>query len=1011
MGQETLREFKVKNTTAADKQETNGYLEKNLEALRKKVPDTAEWLENTPDPHWAEMISSSNGEPNLLVSLGPKQTIAYDMENPLEAPNNKVDGVDLFKQNLTLVLGMGLGYIPQAILENKEIEEGHRIVVIEPNPEIIRLALGLHDFSEHLESLNLILACPGMSELAQILIAYEQVVARGEVHMILEDYTNQRPDDYLPLAEHARRILNQLKSNQATVSEKGSQIAFNEITGLPCTVKARGISDLHNIFSGVPAILVSTGPSLGKNIHLLKEVQDRAVIIATAQALRSLLAYGVKPDFICTIDFGKHNSTHLDGLMNTDDVPLVSLCRAQSDLMKDYQGALFVNGTAHADPEHYLNRLWHHKGVIQSGNSVAHLAFSLARLIGADPLIWVGQDLALSDTTHFDQVEQNSRIEKSSDGQSIRRIIDPKSEFHEQIIGGTGNLFVPGYYGGQVPTMHGLLSFLTLFEQMLDVTEGRFINATEGGARIRGTEQIPLEEVIETICTEPIDKSGFKNLGRFADDGDEMINQILPLLKEESSILDQVRQQARRGLATNSGLARLLDKGEIETDIPQGPFERLLAKNAATSNATRDLAQGVAAVSLPIHGMQNRIMRRDLDVDFKVDDEGSLKTRIDRNRQILQAALEATEEAAEHYAASIDIIERYIKCRDTVNNTPELLLDYGQVLAEMGDLHGAAEVYRKATEMFPKDVSLWETRARMALFGEKFKEVEESIDVLLELDQGHEIVLSLKDDYEDALSSLLDNEDHFNTRIYVRPMVNIRTFLKIRPHDSVALAQLDRAEKMMAHKIEEMDKLRAEMVHGLAGKEYHFRELMEESKRLGREDNDLNGALVCLEKAVEIFSDRHEARWGQATTLHHLKRIPEALIAYERLVADFPDIPRFLFEHGLVLLHSNRTLEGVKKVDEAMKKSDQFDTYLPKLGDIYFMNQHYNKALSSYDKFLNIFTADYQTWTRKGNCLFKMGRFNQAVESYKKALDLKPGFEPALAQMEMLGPERVAASV
>ncbi len=994
--------------SSADSRNKIGFLEKNLEVLRQKVPETAKWLESAPDPGWAEMISSFNGEPNLRIRLGASQSIAYDLEDPLSVPTNKVQSIDPFKQNMTLILGMGLGYIPQAVLNKQTFEKGHRIVVIEPNPGIIRLALEVHDFSEHLESHTLILAGQGFPELSQILIAHEPFVARGDIQMVVEDYTESRPDDYLPLAEHARRVLNQLKSNQATVSEKGSEIAFNEIIGLPFTVRARGIRDLHNMFRGVPAILVSTGPSLGKNIHLLKKAQDRAVIIATAQAFRSLLAYGVKPDFICTIDFGANNRTHLDGLMNSLDVPLVSLCRAQSDLMRDYQGGLFVNGAAHPNHNHYLHRLWEHKGIIQSGNSVAHLAFSVALLTGADPLIWVGQDLAVSDTTHFDQVEQNSRIEKTSTGQAVRRKIDPKSNNYNQIIGSAGNLFVPGYYGKQVPTMPGLLSFLTLFEQLLEHLQGRFINATEGGARIKGTEQMPLEEVIETVCTEPVDKSRLRNMGPVAGDGETLIDQVLPLLREEYKVIEETRKQAKRGLATNRGLANLLDRPGVEPDTPHGPFAAILGKNAAYSNAARDLARRVTAVSLPIHGQQNQIMRRDLDVKYKADDENSILTRIKRNRIILEKTYEASRQAKEHYSSTIGILERYTACRDAGNNTAEELLEYGQILAEMGDLRAAAETYRKATKMFPESAEAWERRGRTALLRDKFQEVEEAVENLLALVPEPGSALKLKDDYEDALSALLDNEADFELGIFVRPLVNIRTFMKIRPNDAVALAQLARAEKMMAAKIEEMDQLRAEMTHGQGAKEYRYRGLMAESKRLGREENDLRGALACLEEASELFPDSPEARWGYATTLHHLKRMPEALIAYEKLVADFPENPRFIFEHGLVLLHSGRTLEGVNRIDEAMRKSDRFDSYLPKLGDLYFDNQYYDRALNSYNKFLNKFKADYQTWTRKGNCLFKMGRYNQAVKSYQKALDLKPGFEPALSRLAMLGPNRAA---
>ena len=85
-----------------------------------------------------------------------------------------------------------------------------------------------------------------------------------------------------------------------TVIGAGKEIAKNDIETFPYVVRHRGIAELQNLYKDKPAILVNTGPSLQKNIHLLmnKEVREKCIIISIAQALRILLAYGIEPNFI-----------------------------------------------------------------------------------------------------------------------------------------------------------------------------------------------------------------------------------------------------------------------------------------------------------------------------------------------------------------------------------------------------------------------------------------------------------------------------------------------------------------------------------------------------------------------------------------------------------------------------------------------------------------------------------------------------------------------------------------
>ena len=977
----------------------SGLLGKNLAAIRKVNQRTALWLEAEPEQSNVELINGPEGTYNLMIKHGPRKLTAYDLKDPLTKLRQTAKDFDRYKENLSIIIGLGLGYRVQAVIE--EMEEGHHVLVVEPNQAMVRLALTINDFSKELASGNLVIAGPGHEEVAEAVFLMEPFLNRGEVHMAIEDYTHHLGGDYVPLAEHVKRVLNQIRSNNATVYSKGMEIACNEIESLPYVIRSRGVGELSGLFKGKPAVLIGTGPSLGKNIHLLKELQGRAVIIAVAQALRSLLAYGVKPDLICTIDFASNNATHLDDLLTLEDIPLVSLCRAYPGLIRDYQGPIFVNGATHAIPN-YLDRLWRHKGVLMTGNSVSHMAFSLANQIGADPIILVGMDMAFSKTTtHFDQVDRNARLDGSGKNIIRRQVMDPKSELHEKKLGETHRFLVPGYYGGQVQTIAPLLSFLTLMERMIEMGRVRYINATEGGAKIKGTEQMPLDQVMESVCTREIDKSELIEKFSNCPDGEELVDQILPLLKRDLDRIEELITQCRQALATNHGLSKLLERENVKIDAPNGAFQRLMDVNTRTSNRAHELSNQVTAVSMGLVAMSHRIMRRDLNVDFNAQDQDSVKTRLTRNASILQAAQKTALEAQGFYKTTYDLFERYLECRDAPNDNVADLVRLGSVLEEMGDVKGASGVYQRAVDLDPRDPAGWETKARLEIKRERMAAAKEDLDHLAGLDDGTEQAKELRQEMEETLASWLDNESDFSLGTFVRPLVNIRKYLASQKDDPAAKTQEAKALEMMAAKIQEAEESRRRISEGEEGRRWRYTELINESRRLGREEQDLDSALACLEEAVRIFPDKAEARWGLATTYHHLGRLPEARAAYEALVKDFPDQPRFRFELGLLTVQTDqdRLLEGMRYIREAMGQSTKFDTFLPKLGDLYRHIRRPDEALKAYDRFLTQFEADYETWTRRGDCLCTLGRFDDAAESYCKALNLRPDFQPALTNL------------
>lgn len=978
--------------------------------MREVDPKLTAWLESEPRDDQLQLIQSRDGSPNLLINFAGKRQPLYDLADPWAQARRKAAERDRFKEHVTIVGGLGLGYLVRAIIEI--MEKGHHIIAIEPNAHLIRLAFELFDYSELLKSKHLIIAAPGQLEVARAIASLEEILLRGETYLVLEEHAELWKHLFVPLVEHANRVTNTVRATRGTALSQGTQIIGNELTALPYLIRQRGVGELIGAFEGKPAILVATGPSLGKNIHLLKKAQGKAVIIAVGQALRALLAYDIKPDLICAIDYGEINMEHYTGLLATRDVPLVALCRTYAPLLRDYQGPLLVVGAGKPKQDYYLSKLWLLKGTLFVGGTVAHLCFSLARLLKADPIIFVGQDLALNDKSHFDQADVGGKIRINQKGEVIWEVDDPASQYH----GVTKNYgrahLVDGYYGGKVISRGSLVSHLTLFERLLENQEGRFINATQGGAKIKGAEPMSLREAIETFCREPLDKTPLQSLSGPAAQGDLLIEQVLPLLKNENEGLEELIRLARRGLATNRGLDRLLGRPDIIWQDILGPYNALLELNTKWSRLAWSAAQSIPTVKMCLAGAENEINRRELNVEFQ-GDEDSLRTRIERNRYILAAALEKADLLHQTYDQSVDLLERYQACRRAAEESPldaATRLALGSVLEEMGHFQEAAESCQRAVELAPESLAAWLARARLALRMECHDLFSQALEQVDRLQGDGQDGQSLREKQTAAVAGYWDQvgEDLVQGR-FARPLLNARRVLKARPADPQALEAEVQAlairDRLISRADEELAKL-DEAMTGRQGKLLRYQELIKLSREAGRDNKNLELALTHLKEAAELLPEEPQARWGLATTLNLMEQPREALAAYNKLVEDFPDKPRFRYEMGLVLLKLGEIHRGLAEISQVMSQSDNFNSFLSKMGNLYRLIHRPHKALDAYDRYLKDYEADFETWSRRGDCLFEMGRFDEAAASYDRALALRPDYGEALARRTRLGPRQ-----
>ncbi len=714
------------------------YLKQNIEAVSTSLnKEYIKQIESATVLDWTETINSQDDTPNLLVTTGNKRRPIYNIKGWAEDISSRIKNMEFSPSQATLCIGIGLGYfLSEAV---KIADKGHKFIVIETEPYMIRLAFEHCDLSEAIINRQVIIT-PAIEDISFALEYLNEQHSYDDWLVMVEAYTLSHPS-YEQTAVKAMSVLNQIRCNIGTVTGAGSTIADNDISNLPYIIHRRGVSELEGLYKGQPAVLVSTGPSLNKNLWRLIDMQDKIIIIAVGQALRPLLSYGITPDFICSVDFGEVNMTHYDGLMDSD-VPLIALNRSYAPLLKKWQGPMFVAASSvlstHPDRDRRVHKILTDKGETLQGGSVAHMCLGVGLLLGCDPIIMIGQDLAYDgDQSHFQQADSTGTLEQGPGGDLQWKVQDPRCHLHGSSYTMGPPISVPGYYMYQVITNSGLASFISSFEQFIKIfTETKIINATEGGAHIQGAIRMSLKKALKKYASSTkVDKSKekLKPLLSYVDNAMELINKAIPLLQDEINILQQLIKESRLGYDANIKVSKIRNRNwKNRNENKTQKFKKLLAQNQKHSNLAHELAVKLPLVQLAIYGANRKIQHSEMTADGAKYEhmENSLRDariRIKRNRIILLAVNKAANSLKESYTATIKILKQCVKQNDlrvltprgkryvpdisdaevyfTVGNFARPMLDAKRILKELPTYMPALEVLEKAQMICENDIA------------------------------------------------------------------------------------------------------------------------------------------------------------------------------------------------------------------------------------------------------------------------------------------------------------------
>ena len=283
----------------------------------------------------------------------------------------------------------------------------------------------------------------------------------------------------------------------------------------------------------IPAIIVSAGPSLDKNVHLLKEAKGKAFIIAVDASIRTVMQAGVQPDLLCSVD--PNSPERFFSGLDLKDVCWACNQWTNMNLLDTYAEHILYFGSFGDTWNDILKQnLGYEFPNVVSGGSVSTEAFMIALQMGFKNIVLIGQDLAFTGGVSHTKGIEDALGDNDSYIKS-RQIVE-----------------VEGINGERLQTDYQMWFYKQWFEKVIRIYKDKIyvIDATEGGARIEGAEIKSLEEVIKTQCNKELDvhKIEQKILPMFSVERQLSLLEQLKSLREkilctEKTILDCIAEQ------------------------------------------------------------------------------------------------------------------------------------------------------------------------------------------------------------------------------------------------------------------------------------------------------------------------------------------------------------------------------------------------------------------------------------------------------------------------------------
>ena len=557
--------------------------DRNLNELDRRFPGIRKIIEEKKEELLEKELvqieeeTSFTGEQILAVKKGERRLYLAGRRDPKAHPVNQISVLGKIVPYAPIfVLGMGnIHYIKELVAK---ADENVIVLIYEPLFSVFYKQLERIDFQEVFGKRTVALVVEGINEdgfgdIAGTMLQGDKVplmkyfvlpnyveLCKTRVNWFLEELVKRSEEYYMNVG------------TQMSFSPYQAENFYHNAKYLMTGYKAFQL--LSVIPDNIPAFIVSAGPSLNKNIKDLKQAKNKSFIIAVDTAVKPLLREGIVPDMFATLDGIK--PLEIIEMEQSKEIPLLAMITASHKIMDYHTGKKFF----YQEGYRYVTDLFQlNKETLEgfpTGGSVATLAFSLVCHLGFRKIIFLGQDLAYTDN------------KSHADGTFMEVMCEEDTERF---------LKVPGNYVEELPTLKNLDSYRRWFEDYIEWWgaghEVEFINATEGGAKIKGTKLMALADVITQECSEKVDIAACidrleplfneekqKKILDFFHDTPRQIHKIVSLAKEGKKLYVQLDKLCQNKNIDKPAYLKILKKvKQNRKKIEENPNYQLIRES------------------------------------------------------------------------------------------------------------------------------------------------------------------------------------------------------------------------------------------------------------------------------------------------------------------------------------------------------------------------------------------------------------------------------------------------
>ncbi|EFU6595212.1 motility associated factor glycosyltransferase family protein [Campylobacter jejuni] len=438
------------------------------------------------------------GKDNLDINLKDTSDNTFLYENVIDELNTMLNTYN-DKYLLYPVLyfyGFGNGILFKALLQNKNHQH---IVVFEKDIEIIWIMFHILDFSSELQSARLmVLQTSSLDiEFFSNFCSSKPFFQFSRIYFLelMSHYYERFHEDILglnkKLAENFKNSIVSYGNDPLDALQGIEQFVYN----LPQMITHPSYKELLSKRKGISdtAIIVSTGPSLTKQLPLLKKYASKATIFCADSSYPILAKHGIKPDYVLSLERIPLTSEFFNNDFGEFDQDVLFVCiswvypQTIKYLQKNNRAFILTSR-----PSSFIENInLCPYGYVGYGPSVAHMAYEFATHLNYKNIIFIGQDLAYA-KDGFSHTKDYKNLDKHEG--HFRR---DKGKFQCLAYGGNGKV-----ESSEIWTMFRFSLQNTISKNIVSTT----YNCTEGGARIEGTIEKPFLWACENLLDKDLNK-------------------------------------------------------------------------------------------------------------------------------------------------------------------------------------------------------------------------------------------------------------------------------------------------------------------------------------------------------------------------------------------------------------------------------------------------------------------------------------------------------------------------